>query len=317
MYIHCKNRILPSGEANLYKSEITVNNYIKMFIERMIFLKNIPAGSENDNPNSENMPNTETVKKEKNVMKKFKIAYAFAVVLALCGALAAKIATEKSLGSLNVPLENKYTVNVTEKETGTPVPEMPSEKSVHENINNVPDTREFDKQAESTENMSADKKSKDKTKSKNKEESTTASPYAKPYEGYFALPAGMKIGTEYSENELIYSKTMGDWRTHTGVDFACAEGEQIKAIAYGKVKSVTDDVFYGCTVEIDHGNGVTARYCGFNKETVTVKKGGTVKSGDLLGYLGTVPCEKADGAHLHFEISYNGKTVEPLELMGK
>ena len=54
-----------------------------------------------------------------------------------------------------------------------------------------------------------------------------------------------------------------------------------------------------------------------NKDTIEVKKGSTVESGSLLGYLGTIPCEKSDLSHLHFEIIYNGENVEPLELMGK
>ena len=54
-----------------------------------------------------------------------------------------------------------------------------------------------------------------------------------------------------------------------------------------------------------------------NKDTLEVKKGSTVEGGSLLGYLGTIPCEKSDLSHLHFEIIYNGKNVEPLELMGK
>ena len=37
----------------------------------------------------------------------------------------------------------------------------------------------------------------------------------------------------------------------------------------------------------------------------------------IIGYLGEIPGEKMEGAHLHFEITHNGEIVEPLELMGK
>ena len=101
------------------------------------------------------------------------------------------------------------------------------------------------------------------------------------------------------------------------VPMTAAEGEQVKAISYGTVKNIYDDALWGTVVVIDHGNGVTAKYCGFNKETLEIKKGATVESGSLLGYLGTIPCEKSELSHLHFEIIYNGKNIEPLELMGK
>ena len=114
----------------------------------------------------------------------------------------------------------------------------------------------------------------------------------------------------------MYNETLGEWRTHPAVDFKGAEGSQVKAISHGVVNNIYDDPMYGTIIEIDHGNKVTARYCGFNKETLEVEKGDTVKEGQLLGYLGVIPCEK-EQSHLHFEILYQGKRVDPLELMGK
>lgn len=277
-------------------------------------MDNIPEN--NENLTDEQKSTLSKKAKEKSTVKKFKIAYAFAVVIAVCGALAAKYSAEKSLGNINAPLENSYTFNMSIKST-EPTEEFsqPEEKEVRRNVTDVPDTRLFAEEP-SDSNAAADKPATDTSGSSLPAE-TEPSPFAKPYGGYYSLPAGTDICRDYAESELIFSKTMGDWRTHPGVDFATDEGAQIKAISYGSVLSVKNDLLYGCTVEIDHGNGVTAKYCGFNAETLTVKKGDTVKSGALIGYLGTVPCEALDGAHLHFEILYNGKNVEPLELMGK
>jgi murein DD-endopeptidase MepM/ murein hydrolase activator NlpD len=48
-----------------------------------------------------------------------------------------------------------------------------------------------------------------------------------------------------------------------------------------------------------------------------VTSGSTVEAGSLIGFLGTVPFEKTDISHLHFEIIYNGKNTDPLEIMGR
>lgn len=290
----------------------------------MIKTDNLPEDeriqSGEENPQTENPPDAEIKnQKEKSIMKKFKIAYAFAVVLAVCAALGTKIATEKTLDGLNVPIEQNYTSVYEQPGTARGSSEFADDAAVGKNMTDVPDTRfySYENTGGQNENEKADKKSGKNAESTEAEKTTAESPYAKPYGGYFTLPSGMKICGEYSDSELVFSKTMGDWRTHPAVDFAADEGAQVKAIAYGTVTAVGNDVLWGCVIEIDHGNGVKAKYCGFNEDTVCVKKGDTVKSGALLGYLGTVPCEKAEGSHLHFEISYNGRNVEPLELMGK
>lgn len=251
----------------------------------------------------ENTPSQEPkpIKASRNdkAMKKVKYAYAFALLLALGTALFAKISTEKALGNL-APIESDYVTITTEKETSKDSEFLTTEPDfeVRQNLTDVPDTRE-------------------ETEEQTKEETTENSKYATPYKDYYSLPLGTEILKDYSPDKPSYSATMGDWRTHSGIDFKAAEGEQVKAISYGTVTNVYDDALWGTVVIIDHGNGVTAKYCGFNKDTLEVKKGATVESGSLLGYLGTIPCEKSDLSHLHFEIIYNGENVEPLELMGK
>lgn len=236
-------------------------------------------------------------------MKKVKYAYAFALLLALGTALIAKISTEEALGNL-APIESDYVTFTTEKSTSKDSAFLTTEPDfeVRQNLTDVPDTREETEKP---------------TEKEAKAETTQSSKYAKPYKDYYSLPLGTDILKDYSPDKPSYSATMGDWRTHSGVDFKAAEGEQVKAISYGTVTKIYDDALWGTVVIIDHGNGVTAKYCGFNKDTVEVKKGAVVESGSLLGYLGTIPCEKSDLSHLHFEINYNGENVEPLELMGK
>ena len=225
---------------------------------------------------------------EKKTNKKFKIAYAFTIVIALGALMFSKISTEKSLGKIGSLEENTSTkAAITEATTNLP------EETVRQNITNVPDTR--------TET----------------EKNTTKDKYNKPYKDYYCLPFGNQIIKDYSNMNPVYSKTLGDWRTHNGIDFSGEAGGTVVAISYGEVISIYEDTLFGTCILIDHGNGVTAKYCGLNKETLNVKEHSTVNSEDIIGYLGEIPCEKQEGAHLHFEITHNGEIVEPLELMGK
>lgn len=63
--------------------------------------------------------------------------------------------------------------------------------------------------------------------------------------------------TAFSGNELVYSATLGDWRTHNGADYAAPAGESVTAAKAGKVVSVSEDALWGGVVEIEDANGVT------------------------------------------------------------
>lgn len=138
----------------------------------------------------------------------------------------------------------------------------------------------------------------------------------KPFTGTFVLPMGTDIIKDFSNGQVVFSKTMGDWRVHNGVDFGGAAGNRVDAVADGEIIAVYDDSFLGVIVEIDHGNGMVVSYCGLKKGT-NLAEGTFVKSGEKIGSLGTVPIESADGEHLHLEVTIDGKIVDPLEALNK
>ncbi len=138
----------------------------------------------------------------------------------------------------------------------------------------------------------------------------------KPFTGTFALPMGTDIIKDFSNGEMVFSQTMGDWRVHNGVDFGGAAGNRVDAVADGEIIAVYEDSFLGTVIEIDHGNGMTVSYCGLKKGS-TLVEGTFVKGGDKIGSLGSVPVESADGDHLHLEVKVDGKTVDPLEALNK
>lgn len=132
----------------------------------------------------------------------------------------------------------------------------------------------------------------------------------------FSLPLTTAVIKDYSNGELVKSSTMGDWRAHTGIDFAGNAGDTVKAINNGIVLRVYNDALWGTIVEIDHGEGLMAKYCGLEKDS-TVNIGDEVKAGDKVGSLGAIPIEEADGVHLHLEVTQDGNITNPLAAMGK
>ena len=138
----------------------------------------------------------------------------------------------------------------------------------------------------------------------------------KPYSGNFALPMGSDIIKDYSNGEMVQSKTMGDWRVHNGVDFGGSAGNEVVAVSEGKITKVYDDGFWGTVVEIDHGNGMTARYCGM-KEGSCLPEGTEVEKYDKIGTLGHIPVEISESDHLHLEVLIDGEYVDPLKALNK
>jgi murein DD-endopeptidase MepM/ murein hydrolase activator NlpD len=127
---------------------------------------------------------------------------------------------------------------------------------------------------------------------------------------------GTDIIKDFSNGEMVESKTMGDWRVHNGVDFGGSAGNEVVAVSKGKITSVTDDSFWGTIVEIDHGNGMTVRYCGM-KEGSCLPEGTEVEKYDKIGSLGHIPVEISENDHLHLEVMIDGKYVDPLKALNK
>lgn len=135
-----------------------------------------------------------------------------------------------------------------------------------------------------------------------------------PYKSYYKYPLSEAVAKGYSE-ELVFDDTMQDYRAHGAVDFVGGNGDKVVAVNDGLVTKVYKDDMYGIVVEIDHGGSFVAKYCGL--DSASVKKGQYVDIGNAIGTLGKIPCESAQGSHLHFEATYDGKTVNPLDVMGK
>jgi murein DD-endopeptidase MepM/ murein hydrolase activator NlpD len=94
---------------------------------------------------------------------------------------------------------------------------------------------------------------------------------------------------------------------HKGVDFAAAMNEPVFATASGLVRFTGEKDNLGIFVEISHGSEFVTRYAHLSR--FSVKKGSYVRKGEIIGFVGNTG--NSSGAHLHYEILYNGKNVNP------
>lgn len=102
------------------------------------------------------------------------------------------------------------------------------------------------------------------------------------------------------------------YRMHRGVDLGLCHGEDRTIVAAfpGKVKLVRNQGRrrgYGKYVIIDHGNGLTTLYA--HLASWKVKIGDELQAGDTVGVGGNTG--RSFGAHLHFEMKYNGVYIDP------
>lgn len=133
---------------------------------------------------------------------------------------------------------------------------------------------------------------------------------------FFVNPVLGEVINDFSDSELTYSVTMHDMRLHKGVDLSADRGTPVVAAGAGTVTAIKRDPMLGSTVEIDHGNGITAKYCGLNSEPcVTV--GQTVDTSTQLGTVDDVPFESVEQYHLHLEFYKDGKAVSPMNYISK
>ncbi len=98
---------------------------------------------------------------------------------------------------------------------------------------------------------------------------------------------------------------------HAGTDVRMAYGQDVQAVAGGRVSSVGDRSGYGLTVVIDHGNGLETRYA--HLSGASVRQGDMVEAGQVVAQSGN--SGRSTGPHLHLEARQNGKAIEMASLL--
>ena len=173
-----------------------------------------------------------------------------------------------------------------------------------------------------TSNQKEEQKSEENTQN-NQKESTNNKKIQSKQEDYdnkevffqnkdsFIVPLCGDIEKDFSDNKLIYSKTLDEWRVHKGIDITSKEGASVKAVLDGYVEEIKNDEEYGMSVSIRHSKNLVSCYKSLSDD-VLVLPNQIVKQGDIIGFVGnTSKIENSIGSHLHFEMMNKNKLVDP------
>ena len=127
----------------------------------------------------------------------------------------------------------------------------------------------------------------------------------------FSMPVEGEIVKDFAQDNLIYSNTLEEWTTHTGIDIKADKTTVVKSAEAGMVKTIKNDPRYGLTIVIEHENGFQTVYSNLLTSEFVVE-GENVEKGQSLGTVGnTAAFEIADEPHLHFEILKDSVQVDP------
>lgn len=262
------------------------------------------------------------VKMGKKIKKITYISIILTIIVVLC-LIAAMIININKMYTEYREQALDYKTSITEGSTEDEFVEGYEEAS-----SSIGKTVEESKKEENQENKTNDNKveskeenkteNKTETKTENKPKTETKAPETKKQEApviipdpSFIKPVEGEIVKEYSKENLIYSETLKEWTTHTGVDIQAELTTVVKASAEGTVKSIKNDPRYGLTVIIEHVNGFETRYSNLLTAEF-VKVGEKVTSGQTIGTVGnTASFEVLDKSHIHFEILKNSEYLDP------
>lgn len=127
----------------------------------------------------------------------------------------------------------------------------------------------------------------------------------------FVMPTEGEIICEYAKDNLIYSETLQEWITHTGIDIKADKTSVVKASANGIVKSIVNDPRYGLTIIIEHDDGYQTVYSNLLTAEFVVE-GEEVEQSQTIGTIGnTAAFESSMEYHLHFELLKDGEYLDP------
>ncbi|MDZ4353783.1 MAG: M23 family metallopeptidase [Arthrobacter sp.] len=129
----------------------------------------------------------------------------------------------------------------------------------------------------------------------------------RPAEGFLMAPLeSLQGSSSFGLRTSPITGSAGEF--HWGQDFAAPCGTRVYSADAGVVRAVGWHPWGGGNrVEIDHGNGLITTYN--HLEAIAVKKGDSVRVGEVIARVGTTG--SSTGCHLHFETILNGSHKNP------
>ncbi|MGN1091398.1 MAG: peptidoglycan DD-metalloendopeptidase family protein [Alphaproteobacteria bacterium] len=106
----------------------------------------------------------------------------------------------------------------------------------------------------------------------------------------------------------------GNGRRNDGINISAKEGTAFKSVENGVIAYAGNELKgFGNLILVKHSDGWISAYA--HAKDIVVKKGATVKRGDVLGHVGSTGNVKAP--QLHFEIRKGTKAVDPMNYLKK
>ncbi|MFN3454226.1 MAG: peptidoglycan DD-metalloendopeptidase family protein [Pseudobdellovibrio sp.] len=139
--------------------------------------------------------------------------------------------------------------------------------------------------------------------------------------GYFK-PDGSSLKRMFLKSPIAYGRISSRFqknrfhpvlktaRAHLGVDYAAPTGTPIRSVGDGVITLSGWSGGGGNVVKIRHNGTYETAYKHLSRYASGIKKGSTVKQGQIIGFVGSTGL--STGPHLHFEFFVNGRYVDPL-----
>jgi murein DD-endopeptidase MepM/ murein hydrolase activator NlpD len=119
-----------------------------------------------------------------------------------------------------------------------------------------------------------------------------------------------RITSRYSSRR--FHPVLKTYRPHTGIDYGAPTGTPIRTVGDGKIAAAAYTRSNGRYVKIRHNSVYSTMYLHMSRFGKGIKKGATVKQGQVIGFVGSTGL--ATGPHLHFNFLLNGRPVDPLKI---
>lgn len=127
-------------------------------------------------------------------------------------------------------------------------------------------------------------------------------------------PLEGEILMEYSADEVVYFKTLAQYRTNPALLIEAKEGADVKASADGIVTDISTSEETGRTVTMDIGNDFTVVYG--QLKGITVQKGDSVTEGQVIGRIAApTSYYSMEGTNLYYQVKEKQNPVNPMLLL--
>lgn len=136
-------------------------------------------------------------------------------------------------------------------------------------------------------------------------------PSRQEYISNYIIPARGKLVSRHLPGKEHATPTHPEG--HTGIDIAGERGSPVHAMAPGYVSDLGVGKKGGNWVVTRHENGRVKAYYA-HLDSINVQKGQQVDQNTIIGAMGDTGNAKGRGVHLHFQVSVDGRSFDPLTL---